>query len=361
MMKYNLYFLLALIILTVSGCEQVTETPPVMPDFSRLPYEKLSDYHFFTGKLSDFIPNKRVIPYDLNSALFTDYAHKTRFVWMPEGAYAEYKEVGALAFPDKTILIKQFYYPKDFSKPKEALQMIETRLLIKNEGLWQAYTYIWNESGTEAVLDIVGDTRTVSWKDEQGKSQTAHYQIPNKNQCKSCHNFQETLQPVGPKAKNLNKDFHYSKDETINQLKKWENLGILNGLSPQTPYMPVWNQEKTGTLSQRAMAYLDINCGHCHNPEGPGGSSGLTLTYEETNLHKIGLCKSPVASGNGSAGLFYDIHPGHPDSSILVTRMLSNNPGEMMPEVGRTIVHTEGVALIRQWIASIEGKCEGKK
>lgn len=331
-----------------------------MPDFSKLPYEKLSDYHFFTGNLSDLKANNKVIPYDLKAPLFTDYAHKARFVWMPKGSSAEFTKEGVLDFPEKTILIKTFYYPEDFSQPEKNKQIIETRLLVKNKDEWQSYNYLWNESMTEAVLDIVGETRKVSWKDEKGEKRTVDYIVPNKNQCKSCHNYKETLQPIGPKARNLNRDYSYAPNDTQNQLERWVKEGYLTGLSKDISFMPVWNQEKEGTLQQRAMAYLDINCGHCHNPDGPGGSSGLSLTYDEKDLHNAGLCKPPVASGRGSAGLYYDIHPAFPDSSILISRMISTNPGEMMPEVGRTVVHEEGVKLIREWIQSLEGNCRNQ-
>lgn len=46
----------------------------------------------FTGDLSAFQPNEGVLPYDLNSPLFTDYAEKARFVWMPKGVAAGYDE-----------------------------------------------------------------------------------------------------------------------------------------------------------------------------------------------------------------------------------------------------------------------------
>lgn len=328
------------------------ETPPVAIDFGKIPYEKLSDYHFFTGDMQDLLPNSQVLPYDLNSPLFTDYAHKVRFVWMPKGVSAHYTQVGILDFPNQSILIKTFFYPQDFAKPADNKQLIETRLLVKNKDTWQAYTYVWNENQTEAVLDVVGDTRKMEWKDETGNLQTANYVIPNKNQCKSCHNFKENLLPIGPKVANLNKDFVYSDKESKNQLEKWAEMGYLTGFDAQQihPKMAQWDHPQSGTLHERAMAYLDINCGHCHNPNGPGGSSGLTLTYQEKDLHKIGLYKSPIAAGTASGGLLYDIQAGKPDSSILLRRMLSTNPGEMMPEVGRTKVHTEAVTLIRTWI-----------
>jgi hypothetical protein len=65
-----------------------------------------------------------------------------------------------------------------------------------------------------------------------------------------------------------------------------------------------------------------------------------------------------VAAGRGSGqGLSFDVVPGQPARSILVYRMESTDPGVMMPEVGRTLVHEEGVALVRQWVAALEGSC----
>ena len=54
------------------------------------PLKKLSQYHFFKGDLKALAPNDRVLPYDLITPLFSDYALKARFVWMPEGASAKY-------------------------------------------------------------------------------------------------------------------------------------------------------------------------------------------------------------------------------------------------------------------------------
>ena len=64
--------------------------------------------------------------------------------------------------------------------------------------------------------------------------------------------------------------------------------------------------------------------------------------------------KRPVAAGRGSGGLAFDIAPGAPDRSILVYRMEALEPDIMMPELGRTIPHPEGIALIREWIAAME-------
>ncbi|MEL6695027.1 MAG: hypothetical protein AAFP89_02250 [Bacteroidota bacterium] len=61
-----------------------------------------------------------------------------------------------------------------------------------------------------------------------------------------------------------------------------------------------------------------------------------------------------MAAGRGSGGLKYDIHPGRPGASILVYRIESTDPGVRMPEVGRSLVHKEGLATIKQWIAEMK-------
>jgi len=53
----------------------------------------------------------------------------------------------------------------------------------------------------------------------------------------------------------------------------------------------------------------------------------------------------------------FDIVPGTPDESILLHRMLSTEADVAMPELGRALVHIEGVSLIRDWIAALPGGC----
>src|SRR5262249_34263191 len=166
------------------------------------------------------------------------------------------------------------------------------------------------------------------------------------------------MAPIGPKARHINKDYPYP-EGTMNQLSYWTKVGYLKGAPPpeQAPRVPVWDDEKTGTLAARARAYLDINCAHCHNPVGPSSNSGLYLTATVTDPARLGVCKAPVAAGRGSGDLLFSVVPGRPGESIMVYRMNSNGPKIMMPELGRTIVHEEGVALIREWIRRMEGTC----
>jgi uncharacterized repeat protein (TIGR03806 family) len=321
-------------------------------------FEKLSDYHFFKGKMLALEGNERVLPYDLITPLFTDYAEKSRFVWMPEGTSATYNKEEVLDLPIGGVLIKNFYYHNDNTNLSKGKRIIETRLLVRRADKWDALTYIWNDEQTEAFLEVIGDIKKVDWINEKGIVQTVNYVIPNKNQCKGCHDYKGELVPIGPKVRNLNKDYLYP-EGSKNQLDKWAEAGYLSGYDKKESHGKVatWNDPSSGALAERAMAYLEVNCGHCHRKEGPAGVSGLNLMTSETNPLNQGVCKSPISAGAGTGGNSYDIVPGQPDKSILVYRMEINDPGARMPEVGRSIVHSEGVALIREWISAMEGSC----
>jgi uncharacterized repeat protein (TIGR03806 family) len=320
------------------------------------PYpKKLSAWRLFTGSPSDLKPNQGVVPYDLNTPLFTDYATKRRFVWMPTGQAATYKADDTFDFPRGTIFSKTFSYPDASLSGKERL--IETRLLVNADSGWVALPYVWNAAQTEATLDVNADAVEVNWKSPAGETYNIHYAIPNSNQCKECHDQNKVTGPIGPKARHLNRDFEYA-DGRFNQVAYWTRVGILRGAPdrPQVPKQPVWNDPSTGSLDARARAYLEVNCSHCHSPNGSASNTGLYLTDLETDPMRIGFCKTPVSAGK-AAGMLFDAVRGHPELSILTHRMDSDEPKIMMPEIGRTVIHREGVELIRQWLASLEGEC----
>ena len=317
--------------------------------------QKLSEYSFFEGKISDFKPAKNVHPYELNTPLFTDYAFKGRFLYLPSGKKMNYKEKEILGFESGSIIIKNFYYPEDFKKPDGDKNIIETRLLIKEENDdWKVLSYVWDDKQEDAHLNIIGGEKQVSWKDYNGKTQNISYVIPNQTQCKSCHMSGKKISPIGPIAGQLNRNNIYH-GMVRNQLEYFESQGLLTGLPEKEnrPYMPVWNQLTSGSLEDRAKAYLHINCAHCHSDIGPAKNSGLNLTYWESDGRSRGVFKPPIAAGKGSGDLKYSIVPGQPENSILTYRLESTDPGVMMPEIGRTTFHKEGLALIESYIKSL--------
>lgn len=313
--------------------------------------EKLSEYNFFQGEMKDLAPADGVMPYEVNTSLFSNYSEKARFFVLPEGGAMLYNDSSVFTFPVGTVLIKNFFYPVDFRKPEKGRIILETRLLVHEKNGWAAYPYIWDEAQREAYYDPAGDRRTVRYVNASGKRIQTSYQIPDKNQCKTCHWRGNAMVPLGLSARQLNRRVTLAGRED-NQMKRWMSAGLLEAL-PENGDVPsgvVWDDPATGSLDARARAYLDANCGHCHRPNGMASTSGLFLDVHQTDPLRLGVNKTPVAAGRGAGNLRYGIVPGNPEKSILVFRMKTNDAAIAMPEIGREQVHAEGVALIEEWI-----------
>ncbi|MBS2032518.1 MAG: hypothetical protein JST54_31890 [Deltaproteobacteria bacterium] len=331
--------------------------------------------------------NPSVTPYDLNTPLFSDYAVKVRGVWMPPGTSATYNDTNAFTFPVGTVLIKSFGLR---NARGTNVRWVETRLLINTaaDAGWKGYDYLWNDAGTDATINYGGGIVPLTWIDIDGgpvpvlldadggdagpayyldvdaglvkfaDGSTVYYPIPSYGQCQQCHESYSVMTPIGPKARNLNKNFDYATG-TENELAHWTDAGILTGAPDpsQAPRVPVWNNPSTGTLNERARAYLDVNCAHCHSEGGFARTTGLYLGWNEDG--GVGVGKAPVAAGPCTAGLDFDVVPGDPADSIMISRMRSISPGCMMPLIGRTVVDTEGVALVSDWITCLgfDGGC----
>lgn len=337
----------ALAIVLLLGCGSAPDGPP----------QTLDAYGIFAGDPRDQVPAEGVLPYDLNTALFSDYAAKLRFVKLPPGTAARYAgDDQVIEFPVGTVIAKTFAYPADLRDPASELRLLETRILEHTEEGWIGLPYVWNEEQTEARLEITGGVLDTSWIDASGERREHRYRVPNVNQCKGCHVREaDRLLPIGPLPAQLNRAFAYA-DGRHNQLARWSSVGALEGAPPpeEAPRYPVWDAPESGSLDHRARAWLEINCAHCHNPDGPARTSNLDLSYSQTDPTLLGVYKSPVAAGRGSGDLLHDIVPGEPDRSILLYRLESLDPGVMMPELGRGLIHHESVALIRSWIEEME-------
>jgi uncharacterized repeat protein (TIGR03806 family) len=305
------------------------------------PAPTLAAYRLFTDARGRE-PNARVTPYTLNTPLFSDYAAKHRYVFVPPGKTIGYRAQGVLDFPVGTTLVKTFAYPADLRAPGANERFLETRLLIRKAQGWVALPYVWNADGTEAALKKAGAKLDASWVHTDGQPRQVRWSVPNVNQCKGCHASAEAVTPIGPKAWNLGQA----------QLASWTKLGLIAGVS-NVPKVPAWN-DPGAPVAIRARAYLDVNCAHCHHAKGPASNSGLFLEWDQPDRVAYGVGKRPVAAGRGTGGHDFAIAPGHPDRSILVYRMASAEPGVMMPELGRTMTDEEGLALVRAYIAGLK-------
>lgn len=287
------------------------------------PPKTLAEFGFFEGDL----PAKGVVPYVIASPLFSDYADKDRYIYTPSPVDPALQ--GVLDFPVGTAIIKTFRYGD---------HKVETRVLLHKTSGWKGYAYVWE--GDTARLALAGADLQV-----QTPRGVVAYHVPNANQCKACHiGPDKAIIPIGPKLRNLN---------VAGQLAALVKAGVLAKMPEDASATPDYGDEAQ-PLEARARAYLDANCGHCHAPGHPADTSGLYLNLEEADPLRLGVMKRPVAAGKGSGHLEFDIVPGDPDASILLFRMISQDPGAMMPELGRSLVHDEGVALLRAYIAGLK-------
>ncbi|WP_269532103.1 SO2930 family diheme c-type cytochrome [Chitinimonas sp. BJYL2] len=332
------------------------------------------------GKVLSLRGNTMV--YDLAAPLFTDHALKFRTLTLPSGSTVHYRGDEVLDLPIGTIISKTFYYARDPARPGGWLKtaksdggeqidlarhrMIETRILRRDsDGSWQANTYVWNEAQTQATLRRIGQDIDATLHDAASKTtNNLRYSVPNARQCQTCHavnatNGQAGIQPIGPRVRYINLDYRYDQGP-MNQLAKLATLGKIDGLPTNAADLPkpiAYADPKAGTVEQRARAYLEINCAHCHNAMGDARQSGLMLTPDAKGS-ALGICKQHVAAGSGGANLTYDIVPGKPNQSLLISRMEATTGQAMMPRVGRSLADQAAIELLRAWIAAMPGGCD---
>ena len=341
------------------------EVSPVVFDINAVPYNSLSEYNFFTSPMNDLNPVYGVLPYRPASQLFTDYAEKKRFVWMPEGVSAIIQEQDkTINFPVGTVLIKNFYYEN--VQPGNTKKIIETRLMIRKSEGWIFANYIWNDAQTDAVYDLSGGFVPVEWI-QNGETRSINYRIPNGNECFMCHYASDsgvpgtTEAPIGPKPQNLNFAIDFS-DGNFNQLQKLKDFGYISNEIPSNISSIIDYTDTSKSLDMRARSYLEVNCAHCHRDGGYSEFYPVRLNYTAVpDYSALGFCLEPNININGMIDEGHADHifyPGDHTKSVSFYRMNTLQDNIKMPMIGRSVIHTEGVDLINSWIDSFEEGCE---
>lgn len=380
-MKKNCYLFVFLPIIfgfiilscTRSEDDNYVPLPAVQVDLTKVPYPKLSDYKFFVGPLKDLNPSQELLPFEPTSSLFSDYAQKKRFVWMPQGTQATYQtDHTILALPVGAVLIKNFYYNQVQNvTPVGDTRIIETRLMIRKADGWLFADYVWNAQQTEAYYDVNGSFTEVRWKDQHNTVQTTQYRIPSMAQCVVCHKEkinpdtpeeQMRFIPIGIKPQNLNSNYNYG-NRVQNQLQAWIDKGFLAGgfTFPTAQQSVVDYNDATQPILLRARAYVDANCAHCHMTARHCDYRPMRFAFSETasysGLRNMGVCVDTQDMQGFSPDLNKIVQPQHPEQSMLFHRINTTDETIRMPLHGRSMIHQEGIALMRDWINSLE-RCE---
>jgi uncharacterized repeat protein (TIGR03806 family) len=368
----------------VPGTDPGTPTPSGVVVFSAAGApSRLSAWKLLLSNGQTLSLQRDVLPYSLNTPLFSDYAHKFRTLWLPQGTTIDYTASGPLQFPVGAIVTKSFFFPGTTAVASGAIgalktdqveggesvdlvanRMLETRLMVREpSGRWGAVTYVWDADQKDATLVRSGRNIAVELVDETRGTRTPFtYAVPTDAQCVTCHATNVstgTFEAIGPQAHNMNRRYTFAAGE-FNQLDHLASLQMLAGYTAPAPTMAVWN-DPVVSLDARARAYLDVNCASCHNSAGRSGNTGLWLGTGVGENLRLGVCKAPVG-GQQNRQFSFDVTPGNADASFLYFRLgnyrpNSDPPRVAMPELGRHLFHAEGNALVRDWINAMAPGC----
>ncbi len=315
-----------------------------------------------TGAFSDLAsltPRAGLIPYGVNAALWTDGAVKSRWVAIPNNGTHDtpseqvvYREEGAWSFPAGSVMVKHFALPVDGRNPS-IVKPVETRFLVHGtDGAYYGVTYKWNEEGTDAHLLPGGDTRDFTVTDEQGNTGTQRWDFPSRSDCRTCHTT-NAGSVLGFRSHQLNGDeFYPLTGRTANQLETWNALGIFGtSFGPRDPgQLPasVDPHDPHASLDHRVRSYLDANCSHCHHPDG------VTANFDASFHTPLSLQEFV----NGAVNRPFHgpeeriVKAGDPQLSLLHVRNSAVGSGQM-PPLGKNVVDAAAVALIEDWILSL--------
>lgn len=317
---------------------------------------RLSETGIFAS-LDEPAPAPGLIPYTVNSPLWSDGAHKERWLGVPGDGQIEFRDTLAWQFPEGTVLVKTFSLDKVAGDPTTR-QRVETRLLTLQRGHWQGYSYAWNEEQTDAELVASGGLdRTLEIEDPGVpgglRRQTWHY--PSRAECMVCHTRAASY-VLGVTTPQMNRAAQDQPGE--NQISRLGALGLFKNqpaLQPETYAVLADPADATRTLEERARSYLHSNCSHCHVEDG-GGNARMQLGHatrrEEMGL--IGVKAQHALLGIPDALL---VAPGSPERSLLYQRIVKTGPGRM-PPLASSVVDQQAAALFRDWILQLPAEPE---
>ncbi len=300
-----------------------------------------------------------LIPYSVNSPLWSDGAFKGRWIALPavkdeagkdQPPNIEYRDKWGWNFPDNTVLVKSFGLETKAGDPKSR-RWIETRFLTRQQGEWVGYSYAWNTDQTDGVLvEKTGRDQTFSITGKNGKRHTQTWHYPSRTECMVCHSRAANF-VLGLSTAQMNKTHDYG-NMTANQLEVLELLGVLKVKTKKGEPLPALADpyDATADLDARARSYLHVNCAACHIKAGGGNAQmDLELTTTPKAMNVIDVKPLHHQFNIEDARL---IAPGDPDRSVLLHRMSIRDRGQM-PQLGTNRVDEKSVELLKTWIRSL--------
>lgn len=263
---------LVIAIATAAACSSGDAPAPVATDPCVEPATGLPTDVFCTGLYvgrNPAIHAESALPYKPGATLWSDGAEKRRFLYLPPDTTIDSSDLDAWKFPVGTKAWKEF---------RVEGKLVETRIFWKRSATqWDAGTYVWDEGGTSAILNVA----------PKGIVLSNGYEIPTLKDCDKCHHGGsdkllgiEAVALALPRAEGL----------TLTALVQ---RGALS--HPPHDTAATLPEDATGKAGE-AVGVLHANCGMpCHSGRGLGDETRLRLRLRAGELWPDGTTLSPVA------------------------------------------------------------------
>ena len=320
--------------------------PNLQPDQSQTFPRRISESGLFAS-VEEQTPAAGVMPYSINAELWSDDADAERFVAVPHELSIK-AEGPAWTFPRDSVLVKTLSLEMHRGDPASR-RRIETQILHYDGIDWMPYTYQWNDEQTEASLvEATGTENTFEIMDSEapGGKRAQTWRFAGRAECQRCHN-RWSGPALAFNTPQLNKDLDLG-GKSHSQIDIFAQIGLL-----ETP-VAAENRPKlaspanlSATLDDRARAYLQVNCAHCHRMHS--GGAVLSLMHYDVPLDKTNMVGMRPSQGTFGIYAAQVIAPRDPFRSIMLYRMAKLGGGRM-PHIGSLEVDRDGVELISQWI-----------
>lgn len=312
-----------------------------------------------TGAFQDtknIVPSPSLIPYDINVAFYSDGASKSRWVSVPHqggsSSKIQFSPSGEWRFPAGTVFVKHFELAADESRPA-IKRRLETRILVcSTNGAVYGVTYKWKADNSDAELLASNLTETIQIRTASGvRTQTWYY--PSRQDCLTCHTA-KAGGVLGPKTRQLNREFSYPGGTADNQLRAWNHIGLFEPALREADLDSYTKLARAGdttrTIEDRARSYLDANCAYCHRP---GGTVASFDARYDTPLGAQGLINGRVLIDEGLDRARV-ISPNDVWRSVALVR-ISSLEGLKMPPLAHQTLDRQGIGLLGAWIQSLPG------
>jgi putative heme-binding domain-containing protein len=316
---------------------------------------KLSETGLFASVV-DETPSPGVVPFEINAHHWADNTTSKRWIGLVDDAKLSLYEKsnwmtgdieGQFNFPHNSVVAKTVYLQLNPADPNSN-RRVETQVLHRFHDDWMAYNYVWNDEQTDAVLQeniaVEREFRITAPESSDGyrKQKWLH---SSRDQCMLCHIWSSGT-VHGFKRDQLNLSFS---GESQNQLKKFHSLGMLEREVEALP-PSISPNDASANLEERARAWLDLNCAHCHRQNG--GGTGSFVLEDSATLEEMKLIDMPANQGDFGLTDTKLIVSGDPSQSVLLYRLMKSGHGRM-PQFGTSVADNHGVLVLYDWIKSL--------